>query len=863
METREAKEPASAERWQRIDALLEAAMERPPEDRRSFLDAACGDDGELRREVEELLAADRRAVDFLETPAAVEVGATLGPYRLERAIGAGGMGTVYQAVRDDGVYRRRVAIKLLNPGPASAGLARRFRGERQILASLDHPYVARLFDGGTAADGRPYLVMEYVDGEPIDDYCDRHALSVRRRLELFRKVCSAVHYAHQNLVVHRDIKPSNILVDAAGEPRLLDFGIAKLLDPEAFPLTVEATVAGLQPMTPYYASPEQLSGQAITTATDVYSLGVVLYRLLTGCLPHEVEGAAPRTVDRGPSYRVLATGEEPLKPSTAVRRGPASRSGGPPAGHGGDRRQSAGPRELARRLAGDLDNIVLMALARESARRYGSVEQLSEDLRRHLAGLPVAARPSTFGYQMGKFLRRHKLGFGAAAAILALVVVFALTMAWQAAQIARQRDLAEGERARAEQVSEFLVDLFQEVDPMKARGGAITTPESLARGADKVERELGDQPEVRARLLDVIGNVYLNLGLFDQAEPLLESALETRRQRFHPRHLAVAESLDHVGLLYTRQGRYEEAETLLERALEIREGALEPDHPDLGVSLRHLAILYRFQGRYDAAYEVSRRSVEIFRRALGPDHQEVAHSLRALSGIYTVRGDYGSAETLLEEALMIDERVFGELHSTTAGNLMNLGLLHMWRREHDQAEAFAGRSLAIWEELLEEGHPRIGHALVVLGRISKTRGHDAEAEERLRRALAVYRKTLEDDHPVTVNCFYELGDVISRQGRLAEAEPFLQSSLEVRREVLDAGHPMLGESLRGLADLRRRQGRLMEAEELYRQALAVWEAHPQDESTVEIPPAYAALLRDLGREDEARALEERAAAMID
>ncbi len=872
MRTQQAKEPLSAERWRRIDELLEAAMERPPEDRRSFLAAACGDDTALHREVEELLAADRRAVDFLETPApeaaglvpeaggapgtAVELGTALGPYRLERAIGAGGMGTVYQAVRDDGVYRRRVAIKLLNPGRGSVGLARRFRGERQILASLDHPYIARLFDGGEAADGRPYLVMEYVDGEPIDDYCDRHRLTVRQRLELFRKVCSAVHYAHQNLVVHRDIKPTNILVTADGEPRLLDFGIAKLLDPEAFPVTVEATVAGLQPMTPHYASPEQLSGKAITTATDVYSLGVLLYRLLTGRLPYRLDSLTPRAVDR------VLTGDEPLKPSTAVRRDPVS---APPSGEprrhrdgGRSRREVGRPRELARRLAGDLDNIVLTALAREPGRRYGSVEQLSEDLRRHLIGLPVLARPSTFGYQMSKFLRRHKLGFAGVAAVLALVVAFALAMAWQATQVARQRDLARIERTRAEQVSRFLVDLFQEVDPMKARGGAITTPESLASGAEKVERELGDHPEVRARLLDVIGAVYLNLGLYDEAEPLLTSALATRRQRFDPRHLAVAESLDHVGALYSRQGKYEDAEPLLQQALEIRRGSLAPDHPDLGVSLRNLAANYRLRGKYDAAYTASTRSVEIFRRALGSEHHEVAHSLRVLAGIYTLRGDNRGAETLLEEALAIDEKVFGELHSATAGNLHNLGILRMWRGEYDEAEVLVGRSLAVWEQLLEEGHPRIGDALVALGRISKTRGRDAEAEERLRRGLEVYRQSLEDDHAVIANCLYELGDVVSRQGRLAEAEPILERSLAIRRGALDREHPMLGESLRGLADLRRRQGRLAAAEELYREALVVWEKHPGDESTVEIPGAYAALLRDLGRQDEARALEERA-----
>ncbi len=869
MEKREARTPGTqrldAERWRRIDELLEAALERTPEERPRLLAAACGGDETLRREVEELLAADRQATDFLETPAAVaaglgdaapsapagravELGTALGPYRLERAIGSGGMGTVYEAVRADGVYRRRVAVKLLHPGPRTAGLVRRFQAERQILARLDHPYVARLFDGGTTDDGRPYLVMEHVDGLPIDEYSDRHRLTVRQRLELFRKVCSAVHYAHQNLVVHRDVKPSNILVTADGEPRLLDFGIAKLLDPASFPVTVEATVDGLQPMTPHYASPEQIRGEAVTTASDVYSLGVLLYRLLTGHLPHRlhrVSAAASR----------ILSGEEPQKPSTVVLRSAAS-----PAAARRSAGAERGVRQLARRLAGDLDNIVLTALAREPSRRYGSVEQLSEDLRRHLAGLPVLARPSTFGYQMGKFLHRHKLGFAAAALVLALVVAFALAMAWQATQVTRQRDLAEAQRAKAEQVSRFLVDLFKEVDLLKARGGAVSALEVLKRGAEKVERELGDQPEVRSRLDDAIGTVYLHLGLYDQAAALLEDALETRRQIFGGDHPEVAESLHHLGALYLQQGRYEDSEPLLREAARIHENAHDPSLEDLAASLRDLGFLHLQRGEYAAAEPLNRRALELFRQALGPDHPELAQALRALAGIYVQTGKMRQAEALLEEALAIDERVFGEFHSATAANLFNLGVLRSRRGEYAEAEAFAARALAVWERLLEEGNPRIGHALVVMARMSKFQDRDAEAEERLRRALSVYRQSLEEAHPAIANCLYELGDAVARQNRLGEAEPLLRRSLEIRRELLGPEHPGYGESLRGLADLRRAQGRLTEAEDLYRRALVVWEKHPQSETTPEIPKAYAALLRELGREDEAAALEERAAA---
>ncbi len=313
------------ERWRRIDAIFEAALERAPEGRSSFLAEACGDDAGLRREVETLLAADGKAEAFMEAPASLddilgdrsgeaEEGAAIGPYRIVRRLDRGGMGIVYLATRADDVYQRQVAIKVLSPGMRTASLVRRFRSERQILASLDHPNIAKLFEGGTTPGGYPYLVMEYIEGLPIDEYCDRRRLAVRERLEIFHKVCSAVHYAHQNLVVHRDIKPSNILVTVAGEPRLLDFGIAKLLDPEAFPYSVEITSTGHRPMTPHYASPEQVRGEAITTATDVYSLGVVLYQLLAGRLPHRLTGLPVREVER------ILSEDAPSRPSTAVTR---------------------------------------------------------------------------------------------------------------------------------------------------------------------------------------------------------------------------------------------------------------------------------------------------------------------------------------------------------------------------------------------------------------------------------------------------------------------------------------------------------------------------------------------------------------
>ncbi len=870
-----------AERWRQIDALFGKALEHAPEERVRFLDSACGADAGLRREVEALLASESDLEGFLETPVVASQGgtigdgATIGPYRVEREIARGGMGTVYLAVRDDDEFQRRVAIKILQSGIRSTASIQRFHRERQILASLDHPGIGRLYDGGTTQDRRPFLVMEYIEGLPVDDYCDREQLQVRQRVELFRHICSAVHYAHQNLVVHRDIKPSNILVTADGKPRLLDFGIAKLLAPEAFPLTVEATLTGQRPMTPQYASPEQVKGTTVTTASDVYSLGVLLYLLMAGRLPYDLAGLSPSEVER------VLVEEEPEPPSTAVavsRRPhskgraapehavpehaatetlPESRSTDAPTL---EERRGARAQQLRRRLSGDLDNIILKALSKDPSRRYGSAEQLSEDLKRHLMGLPVLARPRTLGYRLSSYLRRHRLLVAVVALILALVTAFAVVTARQAAHTARQRDLAEAERDKAEKVSRFLIDLFRDVDPWAGDGETVTAREILDHGAAKIEQRLADQPELRASLLDAVGTVYLHLGLFDQAAPLLEAALAAREALLGEDHLEVATSAHHLASLHLNQSRYQDAEELLLRALRIRENtALSADDPELGLILSSLSGVYRSQGRFEEGEASARRALVILKLTLETGHPEIARALRALAGIHARRGENQEAERLLEEALAIDLETFGEVHWSTASTYSNLGYLLRERGEYDQSEDSYRRSLAAWEKLRPEGHPRLADALVGLANTYRVQGRYTEAETKLRRALQHYQRDLGDEHALVANCLYEIGNVLAVQERLDEAEPFLIRARDVRERVLPAGHPWIAESLRGLADLRRTQERYAEAEPLYRRALAIWQQHPHHEGTQGIPESYVALLRATGHPQAAAEIEYRAA----
>jgi tetratricopeptide (TPR) repeat protein len=537
------------ERWRRVEAVFERVLELPADDRAAALDRDCAGDEELRREVEALLAAHAGAGSFLDSPslffeqdaasahgAGLEPGQVIGRYRVVRELGRGGMGAVYLAARGDQQFEQLVAIKLVKRGMDTDAVIRHFRNERQILAGFDHPNIARLLDGDATEDGRPYFVMEYVDGVPVDEYCDRHGLSVSERLELFRAVCAAVSYAHRRLVVHRDIKPSNILVTADGVPKLLDFGIAKLLQPSDGGSALTAT--GLRPMTPEYASPEQVRGLPASTATDVYSLGVVLYELLTGQPPYRFTSRSPLDVAR------TITETEPPRPSTVVATIAATtgdgRSAAPDAGapKRAGRRREGSPERLRRRLRGDLDNIVLMAMRKEPARRYQSVEQLSEDIRRHLEALPVLARQDTFAYRGAKFLRRNAAASAAAALVFVTLVAGIVATSWQTRRAREAQARAERRFADVRELANAV--LFDYHDAIEDLPGATPVRERLLRDAltylDSLAAEAADdralQRELAAayeRVGDVRGQAYgANLGDRDGAMESYRKALQMR-----------------------------------------------------------------------------------------------------------------------------------------------------------------------------------------------------------------------------------------------------------------------------------------------------------------------------------------------
>ncbi|MEM9598404.1 MAG: protein kinase, partial [Acidobacteriota bacterium] len=533
-------------RWQRLEEIFHAALALDVEERPAYLAEACGDDDALRREAAELLEsvgdADERIGGAVSAGLEVALEAiaggvpeTIGPYRILRELGEGGLANVYLGERTEG-YTQQVAVKVLKRGMDTVDILRRLRQERQILADLDHPHIARLLDGGTTADGRPYVVMEHIEGEPIDDYCDRRGLTVQERLELFTKVCAAVHHAHRSLVIHRDIKPSNLLVTPEGNPKLLDFGIAKLLDPSRARATVAHTGAGIRWLTPGYASPEQVVGAPLTTATDIYSLGVLLYQLLTGRPPHRFPTDHPAEVER------VMRDVEPQRPSAAAGGEPTE--DGPGTRPAAERAKDRGttPERLVKSLRGDLDNIVRMAMHAEPERRYASAEQLADDVANHLASMPVRARPETFGYYAAKFVRRHR-GAVAAAVVVVLSLVGGIVGTTRALWIAEtQRERAERLRDQSEEVAGFMIDLFRAPDPDIALGRDLSAWQLLENGAQRVEA-LDGQPLRQAALMHAMGRSYQNLGRYDEARSLLGRSLDRRREALGEGHPEVAGDL--------------------------------------------------------------------------------------------------------------------------------------------------------------------------------------------------------------------------------------------------------------------------------------------------------------------------------
>lgn len=765
------------DRWKLVEQIFNTAVELPQQERPSFLQNACGNDPELRREVESLLEQDDGTGDMLGTLVSEAAdslsqeeihdltGKTIGSYLIMGLVGRGGMAEVYRAIRGDDQYKKQVAIKLVRRNLAPSFFMSRFRHERQILASLEHRSIARFLEGGTT-DGIPYLVMEYIDGEPITDYCNKRDLPVRERLELFRSVCDAVQYAHRNLVIHRDLKPSNILVTSEGVTKLLDFGIAKLLNPELTDGLPTATISPIRLMTPEYASPEQVRGEQVTTATDVYSLGAVLYELLTQERPHQFKTRSILEIER------VICNVEPERPSSAVLRAQPADA----AQHTGNRKK------LSRELARELDNVVLMAMQKDPRLRYPTAWQFAEDIERYLDGRPVQARAQTVGYRAIKFARRHKTAVTAAVLLVAMLAGFAAIMAVQASRIAKERD-------RANEITEFLVNLFEVSNPGEARGNNIRARELLDASAIKIGKELQHQPEVQAALMDTIGRVYRNLGLYNTSISLLEKSLEIRRRILSENHADVASTMDHLATAYKEVGKYEDAESLARKALATRQQLLGSDHRDVAESAGTVGDILQDRGKYDEAESFFRMELAIHQKLFGEEHEKVAESLNQLALLLKIKGKLDEAEPLYRKTLAMRRKLLGSDHPAVASDLNNLGRFLTEKGEYPEAEALLREAMEVDLKVLGKDHPDRAIVMSNLALLFREKKEFDNAEMLYREALALRRKGLGDEHPSVARNVYSLAVTLVDKGDYDQAEPLLLEARRLFQKSYPPGHP--------------------------------------------------------------------------
>jgi len=741
-------------------------------------------------------------------------------YKIIQKLGEGGMGEVYEAEQTEPI-RRRVALKIIKVGMDTKQVVARFESERQALALMSHPSIAKVFDAGVTEKGRPYFVMECVKGVPITEYCDTHRLNNRQRLDLFVQICEGIQHAHQKGIIHRDIKASNVLVtiqDDKPVPKIIDFGVAKAISQRLTERTM-FTELGQLIGTPEYMSPEQaeMTGLDIDTRTDVYSLGVLLYELLVGVLPFESKELRIAGFDE---IRRRIREEEPPKPSTRLT------TPGFDTDHAIKSRRTD-LSALTKQLKRELDWITMKAMAKDRTQRYASASEVAADILRYLRHEPVIAGPLSTMYRLRKYMRRHKVGVAAAALVVLAMIIGITGTTIGLVKAVKAEKKAREEAQTAQQISDFLVDLFQVSDPSEARGNTITAREILDKGAEKIDKDLQDQPRIQARLMETMGNVYRSLGLYKLASPILEKSLEIKRSLYGNEHLEVADGLRTLGILYDTQGKYEEAKALFKESLIILEKAFGPDHPNLARNLNSLAIVYWNQGKYAEAEPLFQRSLAIKEKSLGSDHPEVGNTLTNLGVLYHLQRKLEQAEPLFRRALNIAEKTLGTDHPDIATHLNNLGSLYQDMERYEEAESYFKRCLAVWEKALGPDHSDVGIVLHNLANLNRNQGKYEEAEPFYQRSQAIFEKALGKDHPYVAYSLRERANLYREQEKFTEAEAFYKQALEIFEKSLGPDHLNVAETLENYALLLRKNGRDKEAGEIDNRAKAIRKSYEQ------------------------------------
>jgi serine/threonine protein kinase len=688
----------------------------------------------------------------------------IGPYRLVRKLGQGGMGQVWLA-EQTAPFQRLVAIKLIRAGMYDDALLQRFQAERQSLAIMNHPCIAKVFDAGATPEGQPYFVMEYVSGPPISDYCDQKQLKIRERLELFMRVCEGVQHAHQRAVIHRDLKPANILVvevDGKPTPRIIDFGIAKAVSSKPAGETLLTQFGGFVG-TPGYMSPEQADPaiEDVDTRTDVYSLGVVLYVLLTGLLPFD-----PRSWKQKPLHEVLRQlrDEDPLRPSTKISTSRETQKAT------AEFRQTE-PQQLVSLLRGDLDWITMKAVEKDRVRRYATPSELAADIQRYLRHEPVTARPASTAYRVRKYVRRHRIAVSVAAGLATLLVAFAINQAVQLRRITRERD-------RADRVSQFMTNMFKVSDPSEARGNTITAREILDKFSKEIDKSLEKDPELRARMMYVMGTVYQNLGLYPKAQSLLERAIEIQRNILGPAHAETLGSMNTLAGCLDREKRLPEAEKLARQTLATARQTFGAQNANTLKSMNTLANILIDEGSYPEAGKLARETVDIGGRLLGSQNPDSVKYLVTLASVETGLGHYPEAEKLLRQGLEVQRRVVGPEHPDTLLFLNNLAAVLDDAGRWAESEKIETELLDIERRILGPEHPDTLRTMDNLANSLSELGRYAEAEKLERQTIDLRTRVSGPDHSLTAGAVYDLACILAREGRRDEAISVLRQSLE-------------------------------------------------------------------------------------
>lgn len=769
------------ERLNKVKELFDKASDINKDERESFISSECGDDTELKQEIVSLFSSLEETKDFLEKPLTISeldntgfvdpyIGKEIGSYIIDGEAGVGGMGMVYSGKRNDKEFEQKVAIKILKHGISSDYLLKRFQIERQTLANLQHPNIARLLDGGRTSDGLPYLVMEFIDGIPITQYCTEKKLTIEQSLNLFRQVCSAVQYAHQNLVVHRDLKPGNILVTKDGTPKLLDFGIAKLIDEDLSDMSDGLTKTGMWHLTPEYASPEQIKGEKITTASDIYSLGVLLYQMLTGVQPYKITNNSPSYISK------IITEEKIIKPSEKVY----------------ERTDEEGKQffsdKLSSKLKGDLDNIVAKAMHKDPSRRYVSVEQFSEDIRRHLIGLPVIAQKDTAAYRLNKFIKRHKVGFITSVGFVLFLIISLVAIYWQASVAAKERDNAKLEALKTETVNKFLQDMLSSADPTEV-GRDVKVYDVLHKSALNLEKGFTDQPGIEAAIQKTIGITFTNLGEYDEAKPHLERSLLLNEKIYGKESVQAAESNYALALYYHWIGDLKTADSLYTKSLKIFRTDSNTPKRILAGAINDYGILMADNARYDKAKILHEESLNLFLKYAGEKDKETATSYNNLAIVLQELKELDKAEQYFNKALQLNIELLGENRPEVSTNYNNLAFIYVEKEQFDKAEEYFRKSLLLKEKYFGKEHSMVGFALANLSAIQERIGKYDEAEKNILASIKNLSSSVKPDHIwMGMSCF-RYGKILIDKGEFSKAETYLNKALRIQKDNYSSDHP--------------------------------------------------------------------------